>query len=270
MILDAISLEIYKYKKNPVILFLVIFFLILTPVASLVSNEFAQLQDNLPFKSGNIMEFPAIWDWMGYLGSWMCFFFLGVIAIYIVTTEASYKTMRQNIINGQTRQEFYLSKIFIIVFLAILATIYYVLWTVALGVINAESLNWSEIFENDWAIPRYLLMTLSFMIFAFFLAIMLKKSGLAVFIYLTYVMALESILRWGIHKKIFGIDYMNYYPMNAAEDLMPFPMYKLAENLPDGDSGFELLSYGHASIVCLFFIALFLFLSYRNFMQKDM
>lgn len=269
-IIESLSLEIYKFRRNPSITTLLLLFLILTPIASLISSEISQLQDSLPLKSESIMDFPQIWNWMGYLGSWTGFFFLGVIAIYITTTEISYKTLRQGIINGQTRKEFFISKLGVITFLALAATIYYILWTLIFGAINAENFSLSNAFSNEYAIPRYLLMNLGFMFFAFFLGMMIKRSGLAVFLYLSYVMAIEPIWRWGIHKKIIGSSFMNYYPMNLTEDLMPNPVYKLAEKFPDKDLGMGVLSYTEASIGTILFCIFFVGLSYYSFTRRDL
>ncbi len=268
-LINLLNLEYLKFRKNVIINLLFLFFVIFFPSTLFTSTQIKEVPDFLP---GNFVffEFPTVWDYMGYAGNWLVFFFLGVLAIYLVTTEVANKTMRQNIICGLTREKFFLSKYAVIVVLAIFATLYYTIITVAAGVYNAGSFSYDQAFSNDMAIPRFFLMSFSYLNFALFIAFLFRKSGLAVFFYLTYVLVIELILRWVVHYKIHESGLINYYPMNATEDLMPFPLFYFAEAIPNQTLPFSfLLSYGEAAMIASIYAVIFLIITYRLFMHRD-
>jgi hypothetical protein len=72
--------------------------------------------------------FPTVWQYLGYIGNWLCFFFFGFLSIVVVTTEHSYRTMRQNIITGLSRQQYFLSKFYLIVVVSLLAALLCPVW----------------------------------------------------------------------------------------------------------------------------------------------
>ncbi|MFK5098226.1 hypothetical protein, partial [Klebsiella pneumoniae] len=59
---------------------------------------------------GNPFVFPEVWQTVAYFSS---FFVLlpSILVIMLVTNEYTYKTHRQNIIDGWSRNEFLLSKL---------------------------------------------------------------------------------------------------------------------------------------------------------------
>jgi len=107
---------------------------------------------------------------------------------------------------------------------------------------------------------------------AFIIAFLIRKSGVAVMFYLSYIILIEHLLKWIIHFQVMGIknNSVNFYPSNAVEDLMPNPLFKYAENIPRKDLTFDfLLSYESAAITSSVYIVLFFGLAYYLFTQRD-
>lgn len=272
--LRLIKLEYSKFRKNNVIVLLFMFFLIFFPAAVFFANL---MPDDLPkFVPGKdtFLQFSDsklnVWDYMGYAGNWIVFFFLGVLLIYTITNEVSYKTLRQSIINGLTRKEFFASKLLNVFFLSVLATLYYVIIVLAIGFWNTEEATMSLAFSNNWAIPRFFLMSLAYLSFALFMSIILRKSGLAVFTYLAYVLIIEQLLRLGAREKIYSGSWVNYFPMNATEDLMPLPWLTYASAVPSEIDFQYLLTHQQAAITTIIFTLIFLGSGYYLFLKKDM
>ncbi len=261
-----LNIEWAKFSKSNIIFLLGVFFLIFYPA----SMYFGKLVPDLPmFLPGRdvFYNFPTVWEYLGYAGSWMVFFFLGVMVIYTITHEVRFKTLRQTIINGMSRQSFFFSKYLVIVIISLFATVYFMLIGALIGGING-GFSFGGMFENEWAIPRFFLMSLSYLTFAFFLAFMIKKSGIAVFFYLTYILVIEFFLRI-LHGKYLGESLMNLYPMNVTEDLMPFPFLKYAKFLEESEMPVSLLAYGEASLITIGYILLFVGITYFSFMRRD-
>jgi len=273
MISRLIKLEWTKFRKNNVIVLLSIFFLVFFPMSVFVGDLIPEKLPAFIPSRNNFYQFIEgqlnVWDFLGYAGSWMVFFFLGMIVIYTFTTEVSNKTLRQSIINGMTRNHFFASKILNIFLLSIIATLLYTIICMSLGFYNTEDATLSLALANEYAIPRFFLMSINYLSFAFMLAILLRKSGLAVFTYISYVLIIESLLRLGASQYIYSGPWVNYFPLNATEDLMPAPWSNLADSAPSGVDFDFWLSYKQAAITTFISTLIFLSISYFNFQKRD-
>ena len=267
--LKLLKLEWSKFRKNTVIMLLSCFFLVFFPCSLYIGRFLDNIPDFIPGKV-NIYVFPHIWDYLGYAGNWMVFFFLGVVIIYTVTIEVSNKTMRQSIINGMSRKEFLLSKLQNIIVLATLATAFYTLLSMTFGWLNTEEPTIAKMMDNEWAIARFFLMSVAYMVFALMLAFLFRKAGLAVFFYLAYMIIIEFLLKILTQQYLFSNKYVNYYPMNAAEDLMPSPLFKIAKKLPNNIDYEFLLPYGEAAVLTVIYGCIFSAITWYFFMKRDM
>ena len=268
MILRLLRLEWSKFSKNTVVTLLTTFFFVFLPTSLFFAaylRLFAKTFSGVPI---NILDLPYIWEYMGYSGNWIVFFFLGVLIIYTVTIDVSTKTMRQNIISGLSRQEYLFSKVLVVFFFSFLATMYYTLVSIGVGFFNTDNPTLSIMFDNNWAITRFWLMSFAYMNFALFLAFLFRKSGIAVFIYLTYILLAEPLIKLLVKKYIMDNKFTNYLPMNAAEDLMPVPIPPMAKELAKTDDYF--LSYGEASTLTIIYAGIFLAITYYYFLKRDL
>lgn len=271
MILHLIKLEWKKFKANSVVQLLMGMYVLLMPSIIFFGKEVTNLPPPLPNNS-IFFNFPTIWDYQGYIGNWMVFFFLGFIAIFMVTSEVSNKTLRQSIIIGMTRKQFFIGKLSTVVLIGIFATAVYAISTFLIGAFHAEDFSFSAAMDNDWAISRFFLMSLGYLCFGLMLGFTIRKSGIAIFFYLSYIMFIELIMRWWLHYYVMDIqnNSMHYYPMNAIEDIMPNPFYKYAEFLPRQDLDFNfLLTMEQATITSIVYVLLFIGVSWWSFKTKD-
>lgn len=266
--LRLLKLEYSKFRKSNVVIVLASFFILFSPLALYVMSELPEIPMVLP-NTSIIYKFTSIWEYFGYVGNWMVFFFLGVMVIYMITLEVRYKTLRQSVIIGLSRQEFFMSKLLVIVVIAIFATVYYTVISLIVGWTNTSNPDIALAFSNEWAIPRFFIMSLSYMTFAMLFAYLLRNAGLAIFLYLSYVLIIESLLKVAI-LQFKETKYVNFLPMNATEDLMPLPLLKITQYIETNKYDFDiLLNYGPATLATIFYIALFIGLSYLSIMKRD-
>ncbi len=266
--LRLIKLEWSKFRKNTVIQLLILFFFLFFPACLYFGSLIPDLPSFLPNKD-SFFQFPSIWEYLGYAGNWIVFFFLGVAMIYFVTIEVSNKTMRQSIINGLTRNEFFISKIISLTILSVVATIYYGMLGLLIGLLKSESFSLALAFDNDWALSRFFLMSFAYLNFALFLAYLFRKSGIAVFFYLSYVIIIEPLIRLYFVEQIEKAAFTRYFPMNAAEDLMPLPVLRYASAVPTNIDFAFLLEYKEAALLTIAYTLIFLCLSYFLFIKRD-
>lgn len=268
MVAELFKLEWSKFRKNTTISLLMVFFLLFFPACLYFGRILDNIPDVFPVKV-NIYEFPSIWEYLGYAGNWIVFFFLGVLVIYTVTIEVSNKTMRQAIIMGMSRKKFFIAKVMNVLWLSLFATLFYFLLSLVFGIIQSDEVSFKIIMDNDLAIIRFFLMCFGYLSFALFLAFLFRKAGLAVFFYISYVIIIEPLLKSLTRKYLFSNDYLNYFPLNAMEDLMPMPLFKYAEKLPNDIDYTFLLSHKEAIILTIVYSAIFLGFTYFRFLKKD-
>ncbi len=285
-----LKIEWLKFKSNTVVLLLVILYTLLAPVLILgVKDVIKDLPPPLP---GNqiFYEFPTVWDYQGYTGNWLLFIFIGFIGIFIITNEVSFKTMRQNIITGLTRNEFFLSKVSVILVISLYTTLIYYVSCLIIGLTHTPGADLSLILDNNWAGLRYFIMSMGYLSFGLMLGFILRRGALAIFLYMAYVLFIEMIIKWGtillagywaskstsveafFEKGSKFLNFINYLPLNTIEDLQPNPLLITMDHMIDLQDKFNLkivLSNTSAMIGGTCMVLLFLFLAYRSFMKRD-
>ncbi len=223
--------------------------------------------------------FPFVWKSFGYTGSWFNFYALGIIGILIITMEYNHKTMRQSIINGLTRTEFFLSKTLMILAVSLFFSLYFLVCGLVIGFINTDTVYTAKIFQHIDIVPLYSLQIMGYMSLAAFFGWVFKRFSLAIIIYFAYPL-FELILKWVLLAWM-GLKHILVLclPVNAMEDLIPiyFPVSGANVEVIEQTFKYEeemgipfFLSATQSSIVTICFIALFLFLSYRIFMRSDL
>ncbi len=264
-----LKLEYSKWKNNSVIGILVFLYVIMMPTLIFLGKQFDNLPNGMP-SNDVFFEFPTMWGWLGYAASWPVFFCLGLIAVFIVVNEVSYKTMRQNVMTGLTRKEFFVAKVLSVIVISILATLLFTVVGLVIGFVHTQGASLSDAFDNSWSIGRFFLLCMGYMSFGLFCGFVLRRSGVAVLFYLIYIIVLESILKWLIHFQLLNNSSVNFYPANSFEDLMPLPLFHFADAIPKKEMSFDfLLTYTEASISTIVWIIVFLGLSYWSMTRRD-
>lgn len=267
--LYLLNLEWKKFKNNSVYRSLMMIFFILTPFLIFFGKDIHKYIPVLVQNSDVFYEFPTVWDYQGYAGNWMASLCLGFLAIHLVTSEVGNRTMRQNIISGLTRREFFLSKIFHIFTIAILAALLYVISCLLIGIMHTDGWDLELLMDNNRAGLRFFLMCLGYMSFGLMLAFLIRRGFLTLMLYFFYVFALEPIFM-AIHVYYFKNSSRNFWPMNCIEDLMPLPLYRLPDFFTSTEWDFNiLLTYVQAASMTALYTTAFLFLAWWSFSRKD-
>lgn len=266
---DLIKIEIFKFRNNTLVQLLLVFFTIFMSVSILVMKNI----EGIPLAGGtdSIFQFPYVWEYQAYAGSWLTFLFLGFLGLYLVTSEISWKTMRQNIITGYSRLDYFIAKILIAILISVYATIIFYLATIAIGYFNAEDFHTDDIFDaQNYVILRFLLMTFAYVLFGMMMGFIFRKSGLALLIYFSCILFIEPLLRWGVHYRYIAKGKsMLFYPLNGIEDLTPLPFYKYIATFSPVKDFNILLSYQEAAVISIISVLFFVYISYIFLVKRD-
>ncbi len=242
---------------------------VLLPTLLLLGKQLEELPPPL-LTNEVLFIFPTVWEYLGYVGNWLSFFFLGFLAITTITSEYAYRTMRQNIIDGLDRRSYFFSKSAFITIIALIATFYYALCALTIGYFNTESIYWHKIWQNVDYLWRFFLMSLGYMSFGLLLGFLVKRTGVTLFLYFSYIMFIEVVLRWGVHYNLYQHPSMHYYPINAFADLIPEPFAPQADRFLQ-QAGFSLyLPPDQAVLFAIFYILIFFAIAFRRVLRADL
>lgn len=204
-------------------------------------------------------DFPAVYQTIAWVSSWLLYF-PGMLMILVITNEYNYKTHRQNIIDGLTRKQFVAAKILFGLSIALLTTISCFLIAVYFGTDYSGSFSLNGIKYIGFSFIQ----TLCYLFLAIILALVMRRSGLAMAVFFLYGLVFEQLIGGLIDYKILDNGTTRFYfPLEASDVLIPITFGKeiVYNNAP---------SQTVLIITCLVYISLFVFLSFRKFQTDDL
>jgi ABC-type transport system involved in multi-copper enzyme maturation permease subunit len=170
---------------------------------------------------GNPFAFPEAWHSVAYFSS---FFVLlpSILVIMLVTNEYTFKTHRQNVIDGWSRAQFITSKLFDVLIVSLIATLVYLLVALSFG-LYADNAYWSHWPDQLQYIPLFLLQTFAQLSIAFLLGYLIKKAFIALGIFLFYYLVVENIAVGYAKFKLNDIG--RFLPFEISDRLIPRPAF---------------------------------------------
>ena len=202
--------------------------------------------------SSSPYDFNYVWQTTSYVSG--CLLLLpGLILIMLVTNEFSFKTHRQNIIDGWSRRQFVDVKIAMAVIIALVSTLMVILTALVFGFASGTSFA----LENFESVGYFFLKALTYNMVALLIGILVRKTGFAIglfFVYLwfeNFVSTLLEVLSYKL-KAVYQFDAGNfgdYLPMNAADGLLHIPRTNIgdmAKNAVNGPHDYWYVSLGLA------------------------
>lgn len=170
---------------------------------------------------GNPYAFPKVWQTVGWMSSWLLYF-PGMIIIMLMVNEFNFKTHRQNVIDGLSRQQFINVKILLCVLMAVLITLINVVTAFVFGVVSGSTFSWDG-FENTGYV---FLQAIAYIFFALMLAVLFRRSGLAIIIFILYGLIFEWIITALITFNFHWQPYGYFLPLQVTDVLLPIPFGK--------------------------------------------
>ena len=171
---------------------------------------------------GNPFALPEAWRSVAYFSS-LFVFIPAIVVIMLITNEYTYKTNRQNIIDGWSRRNFMMGKLIDVLLMSILVTLLYTLVAVVMGLTNT-----TDAAAAKWKLAYYIglfaLQSFSQLSLAFLVGFLVRKSFIALAIFSFYFIVLEPIAK-NVLKYKFNSDIGNYFPLEISHRLLPRPAF---------------------------------------------
>lgn len=207
-----------------------------------------------------LYHFPDIWHNMTYFATYFKII-LALIVIISITNEYSYRTIRQNIIDGLSRSDFLFSKLSTVILLSLTSTAFIFIIGLVTGLIYSPYRELEEIVADIEFLGAYFLEILGYLTFTVFVAMVVKRAGLTIGVILLYSIILEPVLRAIIPESVEWLEA--FLPVNAFGNLIHIPYQKYIF--------MEIQDYVNAGslLIVLTYIVLFIFLSYKLLQKRD-
>lgn len=237
--------------------------LILAAIIPVISNFFmANLFSNGDLKKatqlmGQPFSFPAVWLSVASISSYTSGLF-AILLIILTTNEYTFRTNRQNIIDGWDRRDFVYAKLFWLVALSLIALAITTLTGIIIGLSYGDT---SLSFEDYRYVIYYFLQVVVALSVALLIAVLLKRAGIAIVIFFAYSMMLDNILS-AILKRYVG-QVGGLLPLQAGDQLLPVPLFGklISEEMYD--------AYVYV-IAILVYISIAVYIVFRKMMKSDL
>jgi ABC-2 type transport system permease protein len=174
-----------------------------------------------------LYHFPDVWQNLIYISGFFKLI-LAFLVVISITNEFTYRTIRQNIIDGMSRAEFLLSKVLTNVLLSALSCVMVFLIALVTGIIYTPELELAFMFTDLGFLGAYFLEVFTFLSYTLMLGLLIQRSGLTIVV-LSLSAMIEAIVKANIDDTFPGL--IQFFPMEAISNLvaMPFPKYVFQE-----------------------------------------
>jgi ABC-type transport system involved in multi-copper enzyme maturation permease subunit len=171
-----------------------------------------------------LYHFPDVWMNLIWF-SGMLKVVLAIMVVISITNEYTYRTLRQNVIDGLSRSEFLASKILTNVLLSLMSVAMIFVIGLITGLIYSQSITLEKIITDLEFFPAYFLEIFFFLSYALMLGILIQRSGLTIILLLLSQM-IESIITANIDD--YFPELVHYFPMRSIWRLIDFPLPRYA------------------------------------------
>ena len=271
-----LNIEIHKLKHNRASKILIlIYFVLLTSIALIAAIKFDIGPIQFHLAEQGIFNFPYIWHFNTFMASIFKFFLLLVI-VSMMANEYSNKTLKQNLIDGLSKREFILSKLYTLVLLAALSTFFVFIVSIILGYTYSDFNEFAIVTTDLEYLFAFFVKLVGFFSFGLFLGILVKRSAFAVGAMLVWAMAegfAKGMLYWKLDDYVDNI--MRILPLEAMANLIKEPFTRLGAVQAVAKQVGEDLSKDFSVqyldiIIVLSWTAIFIYLSYALLKRRDL
>jgi ABC-2 type transport system permease protein len=218
----------------------------------------------------NPYSFSNTWQTTSYATGYLLML-PAMLLIMLLTNEYAFKTNRQNVIDGWSRNEFISVKLIMSLIVAVISTILVFLTALVFGLFSKTDFT----FQGFSHVGYFFLKALTYNLFAVLISVLIKKTGFAIGVFFIYLgaenFASQMLNFWSVKIKMdtkVDVGSLGHYlPMNAADGLLSFP-----ENPLSGmTSGAFATDYIWVILgLAIAYIVLFTWWSRRKYLTADL
>jgi ABC-2 type transport system permease protein len=209
---------------------------------------------------GDTFQFPGIWGKLTYIASYFNLL-LGILLVILVTDEYTFRTLRQQLIDGRSKAEAVGAKFSLILLLGLGATLLLLLIGLGFGLVHSTKTGGRAVVQEMPFLGYYLVQAVGYMSLALLIGHIVRRSGLAILTFLVYAWVVEPLLHSQLPETV-----DRYFPMKVFGSLTPFPEREVLE-LVMGPTG--ALTPTQALLPAILYSLLFCLLAYGVLRGRD-
>src|SRR2546423_5501224 len=257
--IEWLKLKIYRTFWILSILFMISIFGINYIVHEIFTQKELQNSVATMLIGGPPFQFPQVWHTVSFFSGFLLFI-PGLLMVISITNEFSFKTHRQNIIDGLSRKQFILVKMVLAFIFAGVSTILVFVTAYLFGLTEGGvPINYQGMIN----IGFFFIQALSYCAVAIMFSLLFKRSGIAIGVFFLYVQVLELMLAGILNKYFSPIGY--YLPLRSGNSLIPFPFFR---NLTRQFINQPATKY--LALTALLYLIFYFFFSKRRFETVDL
>lgn len=277
--LRLLKIEFHKLRYNRAAKALSItYFTLICFIALIVSIEFNFGGVKFRVADQGIFNFPFIWHFNTYMAA-ILKIFLAIVIVSMMSNEYSYRTLKQNLIDGLSKKEFVLSKFLTVIGYAVLSTVFVFILSMVLGLRFSDYNELGIIFSDMQYLLAYFIKLVGFFAMCLFLGVLVKRSAFAIG-FLVIWSVVEGLLYLLMKFQLFkGTDVAEqvsqFFPLAAMSNLIKEPFTRLgAVQSAASTLGEELTKSYDVHLmdigIVLVWTALFVYWSYVILKRRDL
>ena len=228
--INLLKIEWLKIKNYSAFKVMTLFFIIgvfaLNYIVFIVNKNIVKNVPGAGLVSFSPYDFENTWQSTSYATGFILLL-PSLLLLMLFTNEFTFKTHRQNIIDGLSRQQFISVKIMMALIFAVVATVLVMVSALIFGFGSGTSFS----FNGILFVGYFFLKALTYNLIAILFSVLVRRTGFAIGIFFIYlgseniISQLLNVLSMKI-KQENSVDLGNigdYLPMNAADGLLEFP-----------------------------------------------
>jgi len=207
--LEKIKALSYPAFKTLMIIHFLLFFLVILVVS--------RVHITIPgFSVKGLYQFPNIWTFFPWVASWFNIF-LTIVLITLVGNEFAFRTFRQNVIDGLSRNDLILGKLLFILTVAVYTFIMVLIAILIFGLINTDGITFSMILDHSYLLLVYFVQAIGYMTLGLLFAMIFRNNALSIILFLLYF-PIEAVIRL-----FFKQELRRFFPLKIISNLTPRP-----------------------------------------------
>ena len=274
-----LSIELQKIWKNKASRVLTLsYFILLTFIAFIASIKFDIGFFKIHLAEMGIFNFPFIWHFNTYIAA-ILKLFLAIVIVSMMANEYSYGTLKQNLIDGLSKEEFILSKFLTVVLFASASTVFVFLMSLILGFVFSSYTELSIVFTGMEYLIAYFVKLVGFFSFCLFLGILVKRSAFALGFLMVWNI-FEGILKGVLTFKIFpdsdrAGQILQFLPLESMSNLIvePFSRFSVVKTIGTQigvNNTKDFSVQWSAVLIVLIWTGIFVYMSLKLLKKRDL
>jgi len=268
-------IKLWNSKISRIIIYA--YFILICSLALIAAIKFDIGPIKFHLAEQGIFNFPYIW----HLNTFFAAFFKVFLAIIIVSmtaNEYSYKTIKQNLIDGLSKKEFLLSKVYMAGVFSLISTAFIFLISLILGLVYSDYNELGIIFSDLSFILAFFVKLFSFFSFCLFAGVLVKKSAYALGFMVIWQMFegfIRGMIRWKLFDEATTDTIMGFFPLNSMWNLIkqPFTRFEAVQTVAQQIGEEVKLNYYTSLgdlITAILWAFIFIYLSYFILKKRDL